>query len=175
MKKAHELEVAAVLETANFMAASARTAPKTRGVDNIELLVIDASTEREKLCAEMKALAKHNNRPSMERDAVSIAASYAIVVIGVRSSPAGLDCGYCGYKTCSELSKTSGICAYSSIDLGIAVTSAAETAAQFHIDNRIMYSVGKAAMSLGLFSKDVKQALGIPLSVTGKSPFFDRK
>jgi uncharacterized ferredoxin-like protein len=38
-----------------------------------------------------------------------------------------------------------------------------------------MYSIGRAAMDLGLFSKDVKQALGIPLSVTGKNPFFDRK
>jgi uncharacterized ferredoxin-like protein len=30
-------------------------------------------------------------------------------------------------------------------------------------------------MELGFLPKEVKQALGIPLSATGKSPFFDRK
>jgi uncharacterized ferredoxin-like protein len=43
------------------------------------------------------------------------------------------------------------------------------------VDTRLMFSVGRAALALDLFGKDVKQALGIPLSITGKSPFFDRK
>ena len=38
-----------------------------------------------------------------------------------------------------------------------------------------MYSIGRAALDLKIFGPDVHQALGIPLSVTGKSPFFDRK
>jgi uncharacterized ferredoxin-like protein len=42
-------------------------------------------------------------------------------------------------------------------------------------DNRIMYSIARACIDLKLFSQTVKQALGIPLSATGKSPFFDRK
>ncbi len=71
--------------------------------------------------------------------------------------------------------KSGGVCAFNSIDLGIAVGSAISIAADFHVDNRVMYSIGKASMDLGFFGKDVKQALGIPLSVTGKSPFFDRK
>ena len=29
--------------------------------------------------------------------------------------------------------------------------------------------------NMNLFEVEVKQALGVPLSVTGKSPFFDRK
>jgi uncharacterized ferredoxin-like protein len=53
--------------------------------------------------------------------------------------------------------------------------SAAEVAGRFHIDNRIMYSIGRACLDLGIFGPKVKQALGIPLSVTGKNPFFDRK
>jgi len=53
-----------------------------------------------------------------------------------------------------------------------AVVSAASIAAQFHIDNRLMYSV---CLDLKLFSKDIEQALGLLLSVTGKNPFFDRK
>jgi uncharacterized ferredoxin-like protein len=38
-----------------------------------------------------------------------------------------------------------------------------------------MYSIGRASLELGLLGPKVKQALGIPLSVTGKSPFFDRQ
>jgi uncharacterized ferredoxin-like protein len=38
-----------------------------------------------------------------------------------------------------------------------------------------MFSVGRAAVELGLLGPDVKIAMGIPLSVTGKNPFFDRK
>lgn len=46
---------------------------------------------------------------------------------------------------------------------------------QLHIDNRIMFTAGKAALELGCFPGTVKVAYGIPLSATGKNPFFDRK
>jgi len=62
-----------------------------------------------------------------------------------------------------------------SIDLGIAACSAAATASNLRVDTRIMYSVGRSCLDMKLFTEDVKVALGIPLSVTGKSPFFDRK
>jgi uncharacterized ferredoxin-like protein len=38
-----------------------------------------------------------------------------------------------------------------------------------------MNSIGRAGLDPGLLGPKVKQALGIPLSVTGKNPFFDRK
>jgi uncharacterized ferredoxin-like protein len=37
-----------------------------------------------------------------------------------------------------------------------------------------MYSIGYAALELRLLGDDVRQAVGIPLPITGKSPFFDR-
>jgi len=175
MKKSDRLEKEAALDIASLMAAAARTAPKTRGIDNIEIFAIDDEPARNKLIEKMKDISKREKRPSFERDANSIAASPAILVIGIKSNPGGLNCDFCGYETCAALRKTKGVCAFNSIDLGIAATSAASLASQFHIDNRIMYSIGRACMDLGLFGKDVKQALGIPLSVTGKNPFFDRK
>lgn len=175
MRKSIDLELAAVKDVAEFMAASARTAPKTRGIDNIEVIVIDEGPDKDKLIKKMNELSEKLAKPSMGRDAGSIRDSLQIVVIGVRSVPAGLDCGFCGYPKCAELSKSGGVCAYNSIDLGISVGSAVSMAGSFHIDNRVMFSIGKAAMDLGFFGKDVKQALGIPLSVTGKSPYFDRK
>lgn len=175
MRKSKELEKEAVLDIAALMVAAARTAPKTRGIDNIEIHAIEDERTKKAFIKKMKVLASQENRRSLERDANCIGASPAIIVIGVKSNPAGLNCGFCGYGTCQELKNTKGICAYNSIDLGIAISSAASLASRFHIDNRVMYSIGMAGMRLGIFGKDVKQALGIPLSVTGKNPFFDRK
>ena len=175
MKRSKELERDAALCAANLMAAAARTAPKTRGIDNVEVVVAEDEPSKAKLISRMKAISTSEDRPSFERDANSISDSPAIVIIGVKSNPAGLNCGFCGYKTCDELKKTKGVCAYNSVDLGIAVSSAAGSANRFHIDNRLMYSIGRAALDLGFFDKDVNQALGIPLSVSGKNPFFDRK
>lgn len=175
MKRANELEQEGAIEVAKYMTLAARTAPKTCGIDNIEVAAIDDEPTKKKLAERMKEISKKENRPSMERDANSIEASPAIMVIGVKSNPAGLNCGFCGYTTCAELGKTKGICAYNSIDLGIAVDSAAGIANSFHADNRVMYSIGRACLDLKIFSQTVKQALGIPLSVTGKNPFFDRK
>lgn len=175
MKRSNELERDGAIEVAKYMALAARTAPKTCGIDNIEVAAIDDEPTKKKLAERMKEISKKGNRPSMERDANSIEASPAIIVIGVKSTPAGLNCGFCGYPTCAELGKTKGTCAYNSIDLGIAVDSAAGIANSFHADNRVMYSIGRACLDLKIFSQTVKQALGIPLSVTGKNPFFDRR
>ena len=60
------------------------------------------------------------------------------------------------------------------MDLGIALGSAVGVASAAHVDNRIMFSVGKAAISLGYLDKKITMVLGIPLSAKGKSPYFDR-
>ncbi|MFA6320463.1 MAG: DUF2148 domain-containing protein [Candidatus Omnitrophota bacterium] len=175
MKRSAELEKEAIIATASHMTAAARTAPKTRGIDNIEILTIDDENTKKLLVVKMAEIARKETRPSFERDSNSIALSPVILVIGVASNPSGLNCGYCGYPTCEALKKSKGACAYNSIDLGIAVSSAAAIANQFRIDNRIMYSIGRACLDLKLFGIGVNQALGIPLSVTGKNPYFDRK
>ena len=58
------------------------------------------------------------------------------------------------------------------MDLGITLCSAVKLADDLGIDNRMMYTIGVAAQSLGLLDSDV--IIGIPLSVTGKNPYFDR-
>jgi uncharacterized ferredoxin-like protein len=174
VKASSELEQQAALNVASLMAAAARTAPKTRGLDNIRVLAIEDEPTRQKLANKMRQIAQAENRPSFARDADSIAASPVVVVIGVESNVAGLNCGFCGRPDCASLKNAQGVCAFNSIDLGIAVCSAAAVAAHFHIDNRLMFSIGRACLDLKLLGEQVQQALGIPLSVTGKSPFFDR-
>lgn len=175
MKNSEELERQAALQVAALMAAAARTAPKTRGIDNIKVLAIEDAPTKQRLIAKMREIAQKENRPSLARDAGNIEHSPAFVVVGVESNTAGLNCGFCGQPTCETLAAAGGICSFNSIDLGIATGSAAEVAGRLHIDNRLMYSIGRAALDLRLFGANVKQALGIPLSVTGKNPFFDRK
>ena len=68
-----------------------------------------------------------------------------------------------------------GRCIESAIDMGIAIGSAVSTASQLKVDNRVMLSIGLAALNLGLLGKDVKMIYGIPLSISGKNPFFDRR
>ena len=58
------------------------------------------------------------------------------------------------------------------LDLGIALGSAAKTASILNVDNRIMYRIGAAARHFNLV--DWEFVIGIPLSVTGKSIYFDR-
>ena len=127
------------------------------------------------LVAKMREIAGKESRPSFARDAGNIETSPAILVIGVAANSAGLNCGFCGKPTCEVLEGSGGVCTFNSIDLGIATASAAEVAGRFHLDNRVMYSIGRACLDLKMFDDKVRQALGIPLSVTGKNPFFDRK
>jgi len=175
MKTSTELEQQAALQVASLMAAAARTAPKTRGIDNIRVVAIDDVASKQRLASKMRALAQSENRPSFDRDANCVDLSSAVLVIGVESNPAGLNCGYCGHGNCTEIEKTDGVCTFNSIDLGIAASSAASVAADSRVDTRLMFSVGRAGLAMDLFGNKVKLALGIPVSITGKSPFFDRK
>lgn len=65
-------------------------------------------------------------------------------------------------------------CAIKMTDLGIALGSAAKTASLHNVDNRIMYTAGTAALSLG-WMEGCTVAYGIPLSASGKNIYFDRQ
>lgn len=64
------------------------------------------------------------------------------------------------------------VCVIQAIDLGIAIGSAVKIASSLNADNRIMYTVGAAAKQLGFLDADI--IMGIPISVSGKNPYFDR-
>ena len=181
-----KVERGAVEMGASMMALSARTAPKTRGLDSVKTVILTGK-DLEHLAAAMdnKAQEKSTDLPMFKRDANNVRGSAAVLLIGVSRDPKRLElplnCGACGYKTCKDLVAsgkregedfTGPICIFQSIDLGIALGSAVKLAGELSIDNRIMYSVGSAARKLKLLDSDV--IIGVPLSVTGKSPYFDR-
>lgn len=174
IEKGNEAEKEVIKRVAEFMCVSARTAPKAKGVDNI-ITVIIAGKDKKRLADEMERIGKEKKRKSFLRDSKNIRKASLLVLMGTKARPIDLAvCGLCGFKDCKELEKAGGVCAFNSGDLGIAIGSAVSLAANFHIDNRIMYTAGIAALNLKLLGKEVKIVFGIPLSISGKNPFFDR-
>ena len=165
-----------LIDAAKEMSIAARTAPKGRGRDQIHFLIL-TDDDKERLADRMEGIGSTEGLDFFTRDSQNLRHIPVILLMGTEISPLELPhCGFCGWKDCQENREHgSNPCAFSTGDLGIAVGSAVSLAARKHIDNRVMFTAGKAALELGLFPKPVKVAYGIPLSATGKNPFFDRK
>jgi uncharacterized ferredoxin-like protein len=169
-----EAEQSAILQTAQLMLAAARTAPKGKGFDNIETYILTAE-DKDALIARMREIHEAwGGKGPFARDAHNIEDSECVVLIGVRSKPGGLNCEYCGFPTCADAVKAGARCSFNITDLGIAVGSAASVAMDHRIDNRVIFTGGKAAIEAGYFSEKVQIAYAIPLSTSGKSIYFDR-
>jgi len=165
-----------LVEAAKEMAIAARTAPKGRGRDQLHILILTGG-EKGTLADRMQSIGEKEQIAFFTRDAESVRRVPVILLLGTECSPLEVrPCGYCGWEDCNEnRERGTNPCAFSVGDLGIALGSAVSVAARKHIDNRIMFSAGRAALDLDLFPKVVKIVHGIPLSATGKNPFFDRK
>lgn len=186
MIKEEQAEMEGVLAVANAMAVAARTAPKARGTDAIETLIV----YDEELSTLSQAMIEHGKTTKMSdtftRDAGNVLSSQAVLLIGLRDlrpkkpdNP--LDCGACGHGDCAgflRAEKSAGrdfpgpVCMFQSIDLGISLASACALAAGFHVDNRMMYTIGGPARKLGWMASQI--IIGIPLSCAGKNIYFDR-
>ncbi|NPA25704.1 MAG: ferredoxin [Deltaproteobacteria bacterium] len=170
-----KMEAEAVLTVGRLMAAAARTSPKGKGADTIVTLLL-TDDEKNRVAKQMEKIAAEEDIPFFKRDADNIYNCPAVLIIGTEFRPLGIPhCGDCGYDGCQACVKEGqGRCNFNVIDLGIALGSAVSVAALHHIDNRIMFSCAKAVLELGMLPPAVKMAYAIPLSITSKSPFFDR-
>jgi len=179
-----DVERKAVETVAGLMALSARTAPKGKGQDALVTRIL-VGDEMKNLSRGMEALGKEKDIRFFLRDARNVGASDACLLLGTRREPtAGLNCGACGFPTCAAMlmedpAKNRTLfagpnCAVRMADLGIAIGSAVKTASLHNVDNRVMYSAGVTALSLGLL-EECTVAYGIPLKASGKNIFFDRK
>lgn len=176
IKNYNEIEKETVIEIAKKMAIAAKTAPKARGIDNLVIKIVTAESI-EKIAEVMHQQADSHNVGFFHRDAENILQASAMLLIGTRYEPIGLNyCGLCGFGNCENKRKhPEAPCAFNTGDIGIAVGSAVSIAADNRIDNRIMYTVGMAVKELGIMGEDIKIVYGIPLSASNKNPFFDRK
>ncbi len=165
---------------AGMMALSARTAPKGMGKDYIEIKILSGEAVA-KLAEAMFKYGEESGRPNYDRDGKNLRDSDAVFIISLKDPVnLGLNCGACGYDSCDEQKKSlkkgvefnGPLCAWRLIDLGIALGSAVKTASLFNADNRIMYRIGVVALREKLIEGEI--AIGVPLSATGKSIYFDR-
>ena len=168
--------MSAIDTVADLMEIAAVTAPKTRGEDFVVVKVLhgaDIEALKDGMIEYGKLKEGH-----WTRDANNVGASSAVVLIGIKDADvADLNCAACGQETCLLINTTDGEfkgpqCALRVLDMGIALGSAVKTAGMLNVDNRIMYRAGVVARKLGLIDADF--VMGIPLSVSGKSIYFDR-
>ena len=167
-------EERAVMDAAYKICAAARTAPKACGIDHLDTAILTGE-DKDRVADEMRHLCGNNEKNFMYRDAGNVDRSLAIVLIGVRveTRHLGKQCQLCHFEGCTACSEAGACCVFDLIDLGIAIGSAVAAAADMRIDNRVMFTIGKAASSLGLLGEH-KTIMGIPLAAAGKSPFYDR-
>ncbi|MGD2143603.1 MAG: DUF2148 domain-containing protein [Anaerolineae bacterium] len=162
---------------AELMAISARTAPKAAGRDFVAVEIVQAD-QLAQLGEAMIAFGQRTGKSDFDRDGENVLNSGAVLLIGLKDADVlGLDCAACGSPVCIEPRTVEGEflgpnCAVRILDMGIAIGSAVKTAGLLNVDNRVMYRAGVVARELGLIDADF--AMGIPLSATGKSPYFDR-
>ena len=161
-----------VLNVARQMMTAARTAPKGKGVDIIEVALV-TDEDIKKLSEQLISLSEEKGMKFFLRDADNILSAECVLLIGTRELAQGLNCGHCGFPTCAE--RSAGVpCAINSVDVGIAIGSACAMTADHRVDTRVMFSAGLAAQRLDIL-KGCKQVFAIPVSASSKNPFFDRK
>jgi uncharacterized ferredoxin-like protein len=164
---------------ADLMAVAARTAPKSVGKDFVVIKVIEGEAVQT-LGQRMMEFGQRTGKKNFDRDGKNVLASEVVVLIGLKDAKTlGLNCSACGAESCEALPVNSvegefrgPNCAFRLLDLGIALGSAVKTASLLNADNRIMYRAGVVAREMGLIDADY--VMGIPLSATGKSIYFDR-
>ena len=184
-----------VRHVAKLMAAAAITAPKSGGQlfiagkhNFIEIVIVDDPETKTMLAEWIRARGKERREAIWFRDAQVAEAVDAILFVGLKDwYPPNYDCGACGYATCAEfLHETAGLrrdsaelefagptCNLRDVDLGIAVGSAAKTAAIHSIDCRCQTRVAVAARKTGVIDADI--AVALSLSMTPKAVGFDRR
>lgn len=184
-----------VRQVAKLMAAAAITAPKSGGQLFlagkhlfIETVIVDDQDTLEELAAWMRARGKERREAIWFRDAEAAEAIDAVLFVGLadwypprlrlrrlrlrhlrrvhaRDQAAPRRVGR------ARVRRTA--CNLRDIDLGIAVGSAAKTAAIHSIDARCQTRIAVAARKLGLIKADI--AVALSLSLTHKAIGFDRR
>src|SRR5712692_2000685 len=190
-----ELRADTVRQAAMTMAGAAITAPKSGGQLFMqggklfmETVILDDKATLGRLAAWMRARGKERREAIWFRDAEAAEAIDAVLFVGLSDwYPPVYDCGACGYATCAEFMQATNQlrrdsqelefvgpqCNLRDIDLGIAVGSAAKTAAIHSIDARCQTRIAVAARKLGVIKADI--AVALSLSLTHKAVGFDRR
>ena len=180
MKEAAEMVV-------NLMAVSARTAPKAGGKDFLEIVVITANDDLQRIAEAMKGYAPQEHQRILLAEGCGQHRAFRRAAAGWtqgvqrrrlrlrRLRPSRLQ-RFHGEpaRSCDKAMGYIGPhCALRMMDIGVALASAAKTAGILNVDNRVQQRVGAAARALGTHPR--RGCHGNPVSISGKSIYFDRK
>jgi uncharacterized ferredoxin-like protein len=90
-----ETRHAQVMTAVKQMMTAARTAPKGKGVDILEIIAVEGK-DIETLSDKTRELGEKNGMNFFLRDAENIRSAEAVVLIGTRLLAHNLNCAYCG-------------------------------------------------------------------------------
>ena len=163
-----------VKSLAEAVMAAARTAPKAKGRDLVEIVML-TDDDIVRLSDAMRQISVESGLKFLLRDADNILQAQALILIGTRepSQACALNCGYCGFATC-EAKPANVPCVMNGVDVGIAIGSACSKIADVRLDSRVLFSAGWAAKRLDLL-QGADLVFAIPVTAASKNPFFDRK
>ena len=186
IRECYDAEIATIKQTADRMMTAAKTAPKASGVDDVVAVALTGE-EKERLASEMRRISLTDEQLAFfGRDALNVDDSPVIVLLGAKAVRFGIQeaCQMCGFENCAANAAAAnvkggtgkgGTCVLPVTDLGIAIGSAVTVAQEMRVDNRVMFSAGKAALNLGILGNNVNVVYGIPLYTGSKSIFRDRQ
>ena len=87
------------------MMVAARTAPKGKGIDNIEIALVEKDSIKV-ISDKLKELGEEYDMAGFKRDAENILLADVMLLLGTRKKSLGLKkCGMCGFENCGEKDK----------------------------------------------------------------------
>ena len=188
--KQYETDRIEAVKTASLlMLASGTTTPRVGGVGECTIHIIDDACDIEDICQKVEKMGEikkswtfFKREAAMMRDADAL-----LLVTSVRclTDPADTNCNLCGKMVCEYLKEeeklpsdddvafTGPLCTFRASNISYALDGMINQARNLGIDHGVYWSVGAAAMRMGILPKDTGFAMGMAISVTEKSPFRD--
>ena len=174
---------------ARLMLASGTTTPRVGGVGECTIHIVDDECDIEDICQKMEEMAGiKKSWGFFRRDAAMVRDADAVLVsTSLRSltDPADINCNMCGKLVCEYLKDeeklpadpdvafTGPLCTFRAANIAYAVDGMVSQARNLGIDYGVYWSVGAAAMRMGLLPRATGFALAVAISITEKSPFRD--
>jgi len=189
MREYEEARLESAKLASKFLLASAVSAPRVGGIDEVTVHALDDRDSIEEMAIVVDKMAEDN--PAWEffrSDAVQIRDSDVVLVLADRRSsgdPMDSNCNLCGHTLCDwfrdvpKLEASPSIafqgpfCLLRSMNMAYALGGAVCQARDLGIDHTVKMSVGAAALRMGMLPYKAGIALGMLISVTEKNPFKD--
>jgi uncharacterized ferredoxin-like protein len=179
----------AVRISARLILASGNTTPRVGGVGECTLHIIDDPCDIEDVCQKIEEMASiKKSWAFFSRDAAMLRDADALVIatsLRCLNDPADINCNMCGKLVCEYLKEeeklpkdpdvafTGPLCTFRATNIAYAVDGMMNQARHLGIDTGTYWSMGAAAMRMGILPRDTGFAMGMAMAITEKSPFRD--